>query len=133
MELQPLSEETRAALLAGELPAAHVDTLDAARMGAPMWLVVVDGEVIGDCGTFGPPDERGDVEIGYGLAAEHRGRGHGTELVRRLVALLFGQEDVRRIVAHADNDVSAHLLERSGFVRDGERWVLSRPRSARQQ
>jgi [ribosomal protein S5]-alanine N-acetyltransferase len=33
------------------------------------------GEVIGDIGFHGPPDETGTVEIGYGIVEQYRGRG----------------------------------------------------------
>src|SRR5260370_30107928 len=33
------------------------------------------GEVIGDIGFHGPPDETGTVEIGYGIVEQCRGRG----------------------------------------------------------
>ncbi len=100
--LVPQSLDAARALLAGEdpgLPLAdgypHADSLDAMRMyvehGGPDdggWFVTLadDGRVVGDCGTFGPPDDEGRVEVGYGLAAPFRGRGLGTEAVGALVA-----------------------------------------------
>ena len=33
------------------------------------------GEVIGDIGFHGPPDQAGTVEIGYGIVEQYRGRG----------------------------------------------------------
>jgi RimJ/RimL family protein N-acetyltransferase len=41
------------------------------------------GEVIGDIGFHGPPDEAGTVEIGYGIVEQYRGRGLVGESVRR--------------------------------------------------
>jgi RimJ/RimL family protein N-acetyltransferase len=101
----------------------HADTLDAVRMAArdedpwPVWLVTLDGCVIGDCGTAGPVDASDDVEIGYGLAAEHRGRGYGAELVGALSLWLLGRPGVRRVVAQvaAGNIPSRRALERVGF------------------
>src|SRR5207248_2271360 len=59
----------------------HADTVDALRMvgrGSEAWLILEAGVVIGDAGTHGPPDDAGDIEIGYGLAEPARGRGeHG--------------------------------------------------------
>ncbi len=64
------------------------------------------GLVIGDCGTVGGLDETGAIEIGYGLAAEYRGRGYGTEAVVALSEWLLAQTDVEAVTARevlADN------------------------------
>jgi RimJ/RimL family protein N-acetyltransferase len=84
----------------------------------PVWLVTLGGLVIGDCGTVGPVDQAGDIEIGFGLAAEHRGVGYGTELVKALSHWLLCQAGTRRVVARevlADNTPSRRALERAGF------------------
>jgi RimJ/RimL family protein N-acetyltransferase len=123
----------------GLRPAAgwpHADSADALRPlaehGRPGddggWLVVVDGEVVGDCGWRGGPDADGDVEIGYGVAAPWRGQGVGTEAVAVLVAWAEQQRGVRRVVARvvAGNEASRRLLRRLGFVDepDDPPWVL---------
>ncbi len=123
--LVPVSAELAAAVLAGDLSSLevgdgwpHDDTLDGLRM-APGWFVTLGGVVIGDCGTHGEPDESGDVELGYGLAAPYRGRGYGTEVVVGLSRWLLAQDGVRRVVASrvgADNTPSRRALERAGFV-----------------
>src|SRR3954470_3816015 len=98
----------------------HEDTLDALRLGSPlMWLVELDGVVIGDAGTHGPTDASGDVELGFGLAAPYRGRGYGREMVAALSSWLAGQPGVRRVVARevdASNVPSRRCLEAAGFV-----------------
>lgn len=83
-----------------------------------MWLVRLDGSVIGECGTVGGLGDGGEVEIGYGLAAEHRGRGYGNELVAALSRWLIAQPDVRYVVARslAGNVASRRALENAGFV-----------------
>ena len=113
----------------------HADTVDALRPlaehveegGDGGWLVVRDGEVVGDCGWRGGPDAAGDVVIGYGLAAPARGQGLGTEAVALLCAWAERQPGVQRIVAdvHADNEASRRLLRRLGFVElpDDPPWV----------
>jgi RimJ/RimL family protein N-acetyltransferase len=81
------------------------------------WLVAVDGIVVGELGTKGPPDADGRVEIGYGLAAPSRGRGLGTRAVAILVDWLAARDDVRTVIAHVhpDNTPSVRLLLRLGF------------------
>jgi RimJ/RimL family protein N-acetyltransferase len=145
--LVPQTMAAARALLAGEdpgLPLAegypHADSLDAARMqvqhGGPDdggWFVTLaeDGRVVGDCGTFGPPDDDGRVEIGYGLAAPSRGRGIGTEAVGALVDWLVSLPEVQVVTASVEvgNEASRRLLARLGFTLVGEQdrhWQLER-------
>ena len=113
---------------------------------APAWasllgtrLYVMDGKrVVGGGGVKAVPTSDGEVEIGYGMAPAWQGRGLGTQAARGLTeeALAHG---ARRVSActRPDNTASWRLLERIGFVRDGERddpddgmlwrWVRDRP------
>ena len=111
----------------------HADTLDGLRMRETSeiegWLILLDGIVVGDAGTFGPPDANGDVEIGYGLAAPLRGRGLAREFVPALARHLLARPAVRRVVARevlADNVPSRRALEGAGFrlerEEDGLTW-----------
>jgi RimJ/RimL family protein N-acetyltransferase len=127
LELRPLTPAHAQAILDGDRsglnPAdgwPHADTLDGLRgvtNGSYGWLVLLDGVVIGDCGTLGGIDADGAVEIGYGLAGPYRRQGHGTEMVRGLVDWFRAQPDVRRVVAGTlvDNVPSRRVLERAGF------------------
>jgi RimJ/RimL family protein N-acetyltransferase len=145
--LAPLDEALARAVVAGDfssLDAAdgwpHDDTLDAIRMAtapgsrALVWLVRLGGLVIGECGTVGGLSDRRDVEIGYGLAAEHRGRGYGNEVVEALSRWLIAQPQVERVVARevlAENVASRRALENAGFVlereEDGLTWYALQP------
>ena len=113
----------------------HADTADALRPLAEHgadgddggWLVVRDGEVVGDCGWRGGADAGGNALLGYGLAAPARSQGLGTEAVAVLCAWAERQPGVQRLVAevHVDNAPSRRLLRRLGFVeeRDAAPWV----------
>jgi RimJ/RimL family protein N-acetyltransferase len=90
--------------------------------------------VVGDAGTHGPPDENGDVEIGYGLAESARGRGLSSEFVPALAQHLLARPGVKRVVARgvlADNAPSRRALERAGFEvereEDGLVWYALEP------
>lgn len=135
LRLNPVAAETGRAILAGDLGSLetaegwpHDDTLDGLRMAvdpdAPslFWLVTLDGVVIGDCGTAGLLRTSGDVEIGYGLAAEYRGEGYGTEVVEALSQWLLDQPGVGRVVAEvlAGNVPSRRALERACFMLEYE-------------
>ena len=85
---------------------------------AEAWLVLLGGEVIGDAGTHGPPDEDGDLEIGFGLGEPHRGRRYAAEFVPALARTLLARPNVRRVVARevrADNVPSRRTLDGAGF------------------
>ena len=110
----------------------HADTLDGLRLAAAHasddnalggWFIVraEDGAVIGDCGTKGVVDERGRIEIGYGLSASVRGLGYGGEAVAALVSWLLEQPEVRAVTAEVEvgNVASRRLLERLGFALEG--------------
>ena len=145
--LVPQTIDVARAMLAGAdpgLPLApgypHADSLDALRMhvehGGPDdggWFItlVEDGRVVGDCGTYGPPDSDGQVEIGYGLAAPSRRQGIGTEAVGCLVGWLLGEPGVRVVKASVEvgNEPSRRLLVGLGFALVGEAdrlWLLER-------
>jgi RimJ/RimL family protein N-acetyltransferase len=137
IELLPCSVAVAQAVMAGRDPGVphapdwpHDDTYDALRplaehpadSGPGTFLVMLDGVVVGDCGWFGPPDEEGEVEIGYGLARSARGRGVGTEAVRLLLAWVQDQGAQRvRAEVEPGNAPSFALLARLGFTPVSER------------
>ncbi|MGB8651355.1 MAG: GNAT family protein [Mycobacteriales bacterium] len=149
IELLPVPPAVAAAVCAyGDLDAVlerphavdwpHDDTADALRplaehpedTGEGTFLVVHDGEVVGDCGWFGPPQD-GVVEIGYGLAPSARGRGIGTAAVDLLLTWVTSRGATRvRAEVLPGNEPSLRLLARLGFedvgAHAGHR-VLERP------
>ncbi len=131
--LRPLTPAAASALIAGDLSGVkagagwpHNDTIDGMRMVAQGlalgWLVQLGDTVIGDCGTHGPVNEVGSVEIGYGLAAPYRGHGYGRELVSALVRWLLDEPHVVEVAAftRTGNTPSRVALERAGFRLAGE-------------
>ena len=97
---------------------------------APDWagvlgtrLYVLEGErvVIGSGGVKAPPLADGEVEIGYGLAPAWRGRGYATRAARILTdeALAQGASRVSAFTT-PENTASWKLLQRIGYLRDGE-------------
>jgi hypothetical protein len=110
LEFRPIEPEMVQALLAGDLSVVaagqgwpHVNTMLGLRMGAqqglPYWLVELDGQVVGDCGTLGPANSEGEIEIGCGVSesyAEYRG-----QLVRGLTAWLHGQPGITNVTGES--------------------------------
>ena len=147
LELVPQSLAAVRALVEGGDPGMplaegypHADSLDGMRLAVAHttedaalggWFIVrvADGAVIGDLGTKGVVDERGRVEIGYGLSASFRRQGYGGEAVAALVWWLGTQPGVHAVTAEVEvgNDASRRLLERLGFVvedtSEGSWWL----------
>lgn len=78
------------------------------------------GEVIGDIGFHGPPDETGTVEIGYGIVEQYRGRGLAGEATVAICGLAWSRPEVTRIIARTDEDnaASGGVLRHAGFRED---------------
>jgi ribosomal-protein-alanine N-acetyltransferase len=107
---------------------------DSAQWGMYQMILRETGEVIGDIGFHGPPDESGTVEIGYGIVEQVRGRGLAGESAVAICRLAWSSRDVTRIIARTDdgNAASAGVLRHAGFraggVTDGLRtFALDRP------
>ncbi len=128
LRLEPVTADLAGAILAGDLsqvPAApgwpQEGTANglamALRSGHPPGWLITAGAVIGDCGVHGLPDERGCVEIGYGLAATYRGRGFGSEAVAVISGWLLTEPGVRRLRASTapGNTPSRRVLEKAGY------------------
>jgi RimJ/RimL family protein N-acetyltransferase len=79
------------------------------------------GEVIGDIGFHGPPDEAGTVEIGYSIVEQYRGRGLVGESAVAICGLVWSRPEVTRIIAQTEesNAASAGVLRHAGFREDG--------------
>jgi RimJ/RimL family protein N-acetyltransferase len=65
-------------------------------------------------------EEKDDAEIGYWLSEPYWGQGFMSEAARTMIADGFAQ-GIQKFVAcyHADNSVSAKILQRLGFVNKG--------------
>ncbi|OOE14336.1 GNAT family N-acetyltransferase [Fictibacillus arsenicus] len=83
-------------------------------------MIVIEKEsntLIGEIGCKGGPDEKGIVEIGYGLVRQARNKGYATEMVSKLTEWLLDRPDVNKVTAECldTNIPSAKVLEKSGF------------------
>lgn len=90
---------------------------------SPEFCIVVDGSVVGwvdhdrdDDRWWLAPDE---VNVGYHVFPEHRGRGHATQAVRLMLDHLRENtgHSVATLLIHPDNVASLTVAERSGFER----------------
>lgn len=128
-ELARLSRDpqiTRWTLVPADNDAAQVRAF--AESGAERPFVVeVDGAIAGTIGL------KPGAELGYWIAAEHRGRGHAVRAVTLLTELAFaeGAEQVE-IRISAGNAASRRVAEKAGFAlaEEGELAVYRRSRIA---
>lgn len=96
----------------------------AATAQIPPWCGYIgwrDGVPLGFGGFVAQPDPAGEVEIGYLTFPAHEGQGVASAVASGLVAIAAGQ-GLRAVIARtlpAEN-ASTRVLQRNGFVRDGE-------------
>jgi RimJ/RimL family protein N-acetyltransferase len=68
------------------------------------------------------PDGWGDVEVGYGISPEFRGRGYAAEAARRVRDYGYREKGLKRLVSYIEpeNKASLRVAEKLGAVPDGE-------------
>ncbi|MFD6700472.1 MULTISPECIES: GNAT family N-acetyltransferase [unclassified Microbacterium] len=75
-----------------------------------------EGMAVGGFGFFGPPDESGTVEFGYGLIPAARGRGLATAAVTEGLRIAADHGAVRAIADTEETNLdSLAVLARSGM------------------
>jgi RimJ/RimL family protein N-acetyltransferase len=84
-------------------------------------LHLVENRLIGLASFNGPPDANGAVEISYGIAPDHAGRGYATEAARLLIDYAVASGQVRMVRAHTlpEKNASTRILEKCGFQHRG--------------
>jgi RimJ/RimL family protein N-acetyltransferase len=80
-------------------------------------VLLVSGEVIGDCGIHFRSDVPQQVELGITLAPAHQGRGLATEALSSVLVYVFDSLGKHRVsaVTDAENHPAADLFRRLGF------------------
>ena len=116
-EAEPLTGEFRD-IVQGQLAAMEQD--QAAYYWHSFWFLI-DQEsriVVGLADFKDSPDDKGEVEIGYGLGQKHEHHGYMTEAVQMMCAWALTQEGVQHIIAETDLDgyASQRILKRCGFT-----------------
>ncbi len=138
IDLMPLSKHEAAVVAAGKpgdgdrwaegfprdldrAPCARVAhaAKDPGPFGAYRIVPLAHGLTIGTAGFYGPPDESGEVTIGYGMVEPEWGKGYGTEAVAGLIEVCRAHGGV--VAVNADTDLdnigSQRVLEKNGFHR----------------
>jgi ribosomal protein S18 acetylase RimI-like enzyme len=84
------------------------------------------GLSVGGIGFKGAPNERREVEIGYGVCPSYQGRGVASEALVALCAFARGRVDAVVAETDRDNVASQRVLEKCGFRLEGEDHDLLR-------
>lgn len=108
-----------------EIRAAFDARLPEWHPGSPHWLclLVRDNATNAPLGVTGYIHREDDcAEMGFLFAPQAQGRGYGQESLTALCHYAFNQGGIRRLVATvtAGNLASRRLLEKTGFVLEGE-------------
>jgi RimJ/RimL family protein N-acetyltransferase len=82
--------------------------------------VIATGEMIGDAAYYLKKDDP-QAYIGYSIAQSSWRKGYGLEAIRRLLAYLFDELHLHRVIAITDveNIASFNMLDHMGFRREG--------------
>ena len=84
------------------------------------WIVIekVSNSIVSELGFKGPPNETGEIEIGYGTMPSQQGKGFMTEAVAGMLEWAKSREDVKFVLASIDknNKASLRIVEKNGFV-----------------
>ncbi len=96
----PLDGTLVAVAMQQELVDADID-----RGGFCHYQVMLADEdvVIGDVGFHAPPDELGEVSVGFGIVPVARRRGYAVEALQAVLAWALARSEVRSV--HADTDL----------------------------
>ena len=78
--------------------------------------------LVGSINFKGPPTEQGDVEIGWGVISEARGKGFATEAAGAAIEWAFHTQQVRRVTATVpeNNEASQNVARRLGMAPTNE-------------
>lgn len=103
------------------------------------WIMIASGEdvPIGEVSFRGPPNKRGEVEIGFGIFKQFEGHGYATEAIEAICRWGFSMPGcyfIRAVTAEG-NSASERVLKKCGFhriasVNGGTLWERERPASA---
>ena len=93
------------------------------REGTREGFAAFDGEgrFVGVALAFDIDRAEGELELGYMVAPEARGRGFGTAILRALTDWAFADGGAARIrlIIDVENPASLRVAERAGYVREG--------------
>ncbi len=127
-----ISEELKEALEQTILPAVADGSKN--YLFNTLWTAIskTGNCMVGDLCIMGEPDEKGEIEIGYGIYEECQKQGFMTEMLGGIIKWAESQPIVRCIKASTNktNKASYRVLEKNRFIKCGEsgellHWTLT--------
>lgn len=89
--------------------------------GFNSWIIIdkQSKDIIGSIGFIGNPDEKGRIEIGFGIITSKRKQNYCCEAGKCLINWAFQQPAVKEIIAKCDstNLASVKTLKKLGFIK----------------
>jgi len=96
----------------------HDDDSDAPTLWPSYFFVCpTEDALVGNGGFAAPPNDAGEVEIGYEIAPVFQNKGYATAAANALIDLAFSSEGVKAVVAHtlAEENASNAVLKKVGM------------------
>ncbi len=85
------------------------------------WVILLDGRVIGRIKGWEVDPYNGRLQLGYDIAAEHRGRGYMPEAVNAVIRYLMNDAEANRVYCSVrdGNIASRRVCEKCGMQLEG--------------
>lgn len=86
--------------------------------GYGSWYIIGDGQLVGTGGYKGPPNDAGEVEVGYAVIESAQRKGYASGAVNLLAARAFRDPRVKAVTAETIGPLvgSQAVLARCGFT-----------------
>jgi [ribosomal protein S5]-alanine N-acetyltransferase len=121
-----ISSELKEALENTILPTVADQTKN--YLYSTLWTAIskTENKMVGDLCIVGEPNEKGEIEIGYGTYEEFQNLGFMTELVSGIIKWAKNQPKIKSIIASTDemNVASFRVLEKNQFKKVGTTETL---------
>lgn len=85
-----------------------------------IWIIIdkINNSIVAEIFIKGRPNEKGEIEIGYGTFPDFQGKGYMTESVKVFCKWATNQDDIKSIIAETDpdNEGSKKVLRSCDFL-----------------
>lgn len=115
------AQTTEAPYVPETLEAYRARCAQPGKDGSAEFAVEVDEVLVGRAAVFGVDQLARTGEVGLSLLPEHRGRGHGRDVLRVLLGYGFRSRNLRRVQLQtlASNEPALRAYRAVGFVEEG--------------
>lgn len=84
------------------------------------WIAIDNSSkiIVAELGFKGIPNNKGEIEIGYGTMPRQQSKGYMTEAVAGMIQWVSGRADVEYVLAETNenNHASIRVVQKNGFV-----------------